>query len=338
MSARMMRRALALPAPLMGRPHRQRLPWIEPGARKLCLAHPTGWLAAEPELHSFSDGGGQVHYRRDRGSAVAVGVEGLDPSLLRAWAKDQRSQGVKRCLLFPVAKWELGPLHRAGFKSMKIGEEAELHLPSLAAPTGDLGRMLRAATRAGLRAELQRSLPPEAEALEPIWRRSRRQPGQLGLLVGSDRRRGLFMVVRRGQEVVCWVQLRPGYEGGGYGLDGMVRHPEAPAGAMELAIHNAALFAADQGAEWLSMGAVPLRGVNTERALLGPVCIALRETSLGNRLFNFQGLGRFKAKFSPMWRDVHMGAYGRLNAISLYEGCRLWGLFNRTVARGRPLP
>ena len=49
---------------------------------------------------------------------------------------------------------------------------------------------------------------------------------------------------------------------------------------------------------------------------------------LGARLFPFRGLARFKEKFSPEWVPVRIGAYKNVSVWSLYEGCRIWGLFD----------
>ena len=107
----------------------------------------------------------------------------------------------------------------------------------------------------------------------------------------------------------------------------MIRHPDAPAGAIELAVDALLSQRKQQGDTWFSLGAVPLRGVDYSRPLLGLICQLLRETRLGNQLFHFRGLSHFKAKFAPHWRPVFIADYQRLNAFSLYEGCRLWGLF-----------
>ena len=150
------------------------------------------------------------------------------------------------------------------------------------------------------------------------------------LLVGSGdpRSHGLYVTVRDPEgRLVAWLGVRSGYRGEGYGIDDMVRAPDAPMGAMELAIDFLAQTRRRAGDRWLSLGAVPLKGVDARRPLLGPVCMTLRETRLGNRLFGFSGLAQFKAKFGPRWRPLYMADHKRMGLMSLYEGCRLWGLF-----------
>ena len=140
--------------------------------------------------------------------------------------------------------------------------------------------------------------------------------------------RALFAVVStRCGEPVAYVEARPGFNGRGYGVDGMVRAPDAPAGAMELALNSLLEHRREAGDTWFSLGAVPLQGMDRSRPLLALICRGLRETALGNQLFHFSGLQRFKAKFAPQWRPVLIGDYRRVGIRSLYEGCRLWGLF-----------
>ena len=138
----------------------------------------------------------------------------------------------------------------------------------------------------------------------------------------------IFAIVRDARnQPIAWVEGRPGFAHRGYGIDSMIRHPNAPAGAIELALDALLSERKRHGDTWFSLGAVPLRGVDYSRPLLGLICQLLRETNLGNQLFHFSGLGQFKAKFEPQWRPVLIADYQRLNAFSLYEGCRLWGLF-----------
>ena len=339
MSGRFLRHALAWPGVLL-RPSRRRAQpgnWRPPSQRQICTDHPTGHLAADPRLNSFCSGEGEVHFCCDGGTAFAVGVQGLSAASLRAWRQEMQASGMARSLIFPLASWERSGLDDAGFEAMKLGEEAELHLPSFTLAGGtkaNLRQMLGRARRAGLSAgrEDAAQLAEEAQEVQQRWRRSRPQPRPMRLLIGDlswDLVGSRILVAVRGPQgqLLAWIDAAPGYAGRGYGIDRMVRAPEAPAGAMELAIITLATRLKDDGFTWLSLGAAPLRGVGLERPVLGSVCIALRRSALGNRLFNFAGLAAFKAKFAPRWRPVYLAASPRLNAVSLYEGCRLWGLF-----------
>ena len=80
MNAQLMRRALALPAPLL-RPLHRTAPIgaaVPPAARQLNLSHPSGWLAAAAELQTYAGPHGEVHYERNGVTAFALGTEGVD--------------------------------------------------------------------------------------------------------------------------------------------------------------------------------------------------------------------------------------------------------------------
>jgi phosphatidylglycerol lysyltransferase len=334
MSARLIRQALAIPAPFVRGPDLALdTLWLQPDERRLSLAHPSGWLAHDALLNSYRCERGQVHYALSGRTVFAVGAEGLEPELLAEWARCMGANGARRQLVFPLASWQIDSLVQKGFETMKVGEEAEVFLPTydLQGPRlSNLRRMLRRADAGGLTVILSDHLPPQAHRLEQSWRAQAKQVRRMGLLVGADQaaNQDIFALVRDAEDrLVAWVQARPGFDGGGFGIDNMVRHPDAPPGAIELAINSLLKARRQAGDRWFSLGAVPLRGVRFERPLLGPICIALRETKLGNSLFSFSGLSAFKDKFSPRWRCVFIADYHRLNALSLYEGCRLWGLF-----------
>jgi lysylphosphatidylglycerol synthetase-like protein (DUF2156 family) len=334
MSGHFLRRALGVPAPFTrGMQGRHQADWLPPDQRQLSLEHPTGWLASDALLNSYDCSLGQVHYRRSGTTAFAVGTQGLSADLLARWARSMRAEKIRQTLIFPVPQWDRMALVDRGFDLMLIGQEAEVYLPtydSEGPARANLRQMLGRAKRQGLELRFSQHLQPTEAELFSGWLKSRPQPQPMGLLVGTDlgSSKALYACVYDPSgQCVAWVQARSGYRQQGFGIDAMVRSPQAPAGAMELAIDGLLKRRRSCGDRWFSLGAVPLRGVAFERPVLGPICIALRQTQVGNLLFGFSGLGSFKAKFAPRWRPLYLGAYGRLGATSLYEGCRLWGLF-----------
>ena len=110
--------------------------------------------------------------------------------------------------------------------------------------------------------------------------RRRAQPERMRLLVGLHGAcdRALFAVVStRCGTPVAYVEARPGFDGRGYGVDGMVRAPGAPAGAMELALNSLLEHRREAGDTWFSLGAVPLQGMDRSRPLLALIRRGLRD-------------------------------------------------------------
>ena len=104
MNAQLMRRALALPAPLL-RPLHRTAPIgaaVPPAARQLNLSHPSGWLAAAAELQTYAGPHGQVHFERNGVTAFALGTEGVDARRSATDARDASTRA-RHTLLFPLA-------------------------------------------------------------------------------------------------------------------------------------------------------------------------------------------------------------------------------------------
>lgn len=312
---------------------------LAPAERRLSEAHPTGYLALEEGLFSHGSGQEQVHFAQRAGTAFAVGVSGLKQELLTGFLKARRRAGLRRVLLFPLLGADEQQALDAGFSTMRVGQEASLDLKKFGTSGGAMADLRQMLNRAKRRYEIRvseespQSLAPEAEGLYRDWLASRVQNQPMSVLVGSpgfERPTGRRYFSARGPsgQLVAFVTVVPGYFGEGSGIDVLARQPTAPAGAMELLLVKIAETLAEDGQSRLSLGCVPLRGVDaSDHPLLGRLMKQIHDTRLGNRLFPFQGLGTFKDKFRPDWQDVSMGAWPRLDALALYEGCSLWGLF-----------
>ena len=334
---RVLRRALALPAVLRASKG-VRGARLAPSDRQISCAHPTGYLALEPGLFSHQQDGEHVHYAQSGRTAFAVGVSGHGEATLSGFLRAQRRQGASRVLLFPLFNDDLEEAHAAGFQTLCTGQEASLDLRafSTAGPSmADLRQMVNRAVdryQIQIAEEAAGGLAAEAMALYRRWLASRAQAQTMTLLVGSpgfetpEGRR--YFTARVHGELVAFVSVVPGYQGRGAGIDVLARDPQAPAGAMESLLVQIAARLANEGLERLSLGCVPLRGVDgADHPLLGRIMKQIHDGRFGNLLFPFQGLGHFKAKFRPDWRPVSLGAWPRVDVVALYDGCSLWGLF-----------
>jgi phosphatidylglycerol lysyltransferase len=178
---------------------------------------------------------------------------------------------------------------------------------------------------AGARAaELTRVFDAWLDTKRPSWR--------MKLLVGSpglDRpldRRYFVATSARGVEAFCTVL--PGGPGA-FGVDVMCRRPDAEPGAMELLLTRVLETLRDEGASTCSLGPCPMAGVplDGDRPLLRRIVRALYASRLGNQVFGFRNLHRFKQKFRPRFEPVYFAAAPSLGVLALYRGCRMWGLY-----------
>ncbi len=359
--APLLARVLDAPGATLDRVCRSATPfgaWAEESSRLAAVvgesSRANAYLSLEPGLRLFEQRSGAcLTFAMSRRHAFAVG--GLHgpkedmPELLRTFRSAATEAGVRRCLLFPVADGELRAVHGGGFRTIPVGAEAVVVPRVFAATTGRAGRAF-----ADLRQMLNRArkryhltavelTPHEAAAVGRAtvgrWLAGRPLHTRMRLLVGTPcfdapHARRYFACLSPGRDgAVALITVTPGFGGLGGGLDVMARAPDAPAGAMELVVSHAIEAAAASGWETFSLGACPMylpgdhrpRGLR-QRALLRAFD-AIYRSRLLNRLFHFQNLVRFKRKFAPEWRTVHLGASPSVGVGALYAGCRMWGLF-----------
>jgi phosphatidylglycerol lysyltransferase len=96
---------------------------------------------------------------------------------------------------------------------------------------------------------------------------------------------------------------------GGWMLDLMRRLDDSPPGTMEYLLAVALLQFKEQSAAYISLGLSPLSDMTADEGGSAPDILE-RARSLVfenyNRLYNFKGLNRFKAKFQPRWEARYL--------------------------------
>ncbi len=307
--------------------------------------HPEAHLALEDGLHHHR--AGELVLAWQRRGATAFGVGGLNApaearvGLLRSWVAATRARGLRRHLLFPLRREELGDAARAGLAAVQVGVEAVLDLPALDFSGNRFGTVRQMSSRARRRGVTvdwwhPHAATPAARAeLEDTWAcwlASRRPAWRMRLLVGTPAlstpwaRR--YLVARGPQgRVEGFLTVVPGAPGA-WGVDVMCRRPDAVGGTMELLIRRAVADLRAEGAATLSLGPVPMAGVDDPRTpwLLRTAFDTLYRSRWGNQLFGFRALHAFKRKFRPRWEPVYFAAAPTLGVVALYRGCRMWGL------------
>ncbi len=336
-----------LASALQASPRCPELPAGERAALESLVARsPRGnaYLSLEPGLAVFEHADGVVTWAASGKTAFAVGgvhSAAACTRLLRAFREHVERLGFRQVLLFPVSESERAGVEGADFQCLAVGSEAFLD-PSRFALNGgakaDLRQMLnRGRGRNGLRAEEVRT-DVSGESIVRIydaWLAARPAGHRLQLLVGTPRLNEPFsrryFLARDARAPQALVTLTPGWAGEGYGVDVMARAPDAPAGAMEVAMTSAIQTIGGEGVRRLSLGACPMyehvRSANASRPALRRLLRWVYSSSVTRRLFAFESLPRFKRKFDPVWETSYIAAWPRVGAWSLYVGCRMCGLF-----------
>lgn len=302
--------------------------------------YPESRLALEPDLH-YARHEGLVLAWQHRGR-TAFGIGGLNAphaargALLAAFVEQAAGHGIARQLVFPLRAHEVQAARAQGFRSVQVGVEASLDLQAWTLAGGaraHLRQMVRRATRRGVWTEEVDPVDVRdaLDAVYTAWLASRRPSWRMRLLVGSpawdapfDRR---YVVARSARGVEAFCTLLPGPHGV-WGVDVMCRRPDATPGAMERLLADVASMLRDEGATTLSLGACPMAGIDARGPdrLLRAVFRLLYDSALGDRVFGFRGLHRFKRKFAPDEAPVYFAARPSLGVVALYRGCRMWGL------------
>lgn len=122
----------------------------------------------------------------------------------------------------------------------------------------------------------------------------------------TDKR--LFVAERDGAPV-GFVTLAPIPARNGWLTEQFVRGKDAPNGTVELMLDAALHAIAQDGAQYVTMGLVPLSSGTWNPALYNPLWLRFAlgwVRAHGRRFYNFGGLESFKAKFSPTdWEPIY---------------------------------
>lgn len=303
--------------------------------------HPEAHLALEPGLHHHIDGDAVLAYQARRRTAFAVGGLNVPPSdrtdVLARFRHTMCSRGLTRQMLFPLRKEELEHASEAGFRAVQVGVEAWMDLEAFTLAGKRWAHVRQMRNRAHKRGVAVEEADVETwrrgmAQVHEAWLKSKRPSWRMKLLIGSpgleapfDRR---YFVAHRGGRLEAFCTVLPGGDGV-WGLDVMCRRPDAVAGSMELLLAHVGQTLRAEGAASLSLGPCPMAGVpvSGDRRLLKLTFSVLYHSWLGNRIFGFASLHRFKAKFRPRWEPVYFAASPRLGPVALYRGCRMWGLY-----------
>lgn len=343
-----------------GLPERLAADPISPDALEgLARRSPRGnaYLSLEPGLRAFATPDGALTWAATRHNVFVVGgvhaPDGHGGRLLDDFRRGLRDARYRRGLIFPVATAERRLVRAAGFRTLAVGAEAFIDTADFTLAgraRADLRQMVnRGRKRSSITVvELPAaSAGAELGAVYARWLASRPVADPMALLVGTPcfdrpaRRRFFAALAPERPHPVAFVTVTPAWGGAGYGLDVMAREPDAPAGAMDVLLTEVITRLADEGVATLSLGACPMAERTPlpwrDSRALRAVFRWLYRSRLGNHLFPFASLARYKDKFAPRWEAVHLGAWPRLNALTLYHGCRLWGLFGRSpLVAGAP--
>lgn len=299
-------------------------------ARARALTMRYGWNAMAYQVvndgiaHWFAaNGDAVVGYVRTHGVCLVVGAPICDAdrlaSVLTEWERFVASIGCRACY-FGAAGRVFEVLDRQpGYSTVVLGAQ----------PVWDPARWADIPARhASLRSQIQRARNKGVRLSEWLPSRASRDPRLKECLRQWLTTRGLptmhfliephtlhdlegrrLFVAERGDEVVGFINASPVPARKGWLVEQSVRGWHAPNGTIEALFDCMMRALAADGAEYVTMGLVPLRDGMEQPADQNPkwlVTLLALVRVHGRRFYNFRGLEQFKSKFRPhTWEPIY---------------------------------
>jgi phosphatidylglycerol lysyltransferase len=120
-------------------------------------------------------------------------------------------------------------------------------------------------------------------------------------------------------DIVAFANLWIVNEGRKIGIDLMRYESNTPRGMMDALLLETILWAQSEHFEFFSLGMAPLSGL--EDHPLAPLWHKMGRLVFdhGNKIYNFEGLHRYKSKFDPIWKPRYVAAPMGLNLPFLFR-------------------
>jgi phosphatidylglycerol lysyltransferase len=282
------------------------------------------YFALQDGRSYFFDTGGEAFLSyRLWGTVAIVGGEPVGPAhrfpaLVQAFIEYADANGMDPCFL-GIAGDHVGMYSVLGLKTLKVGEEALIDLPTFSASA--LKRKVRRADRhiaeLGIRAVryAQRDIPTDVydqmKTISDEWVRERGGSERgfsmtLGRLPGPDDPDCEVVVAQRDDDVLGYVCMVPAQQGRVWSLDAMRRRSYSPNGLMEFLVIQTAEMYRKRGTQTLSLNFATLANSLDDidsRALEGTRRFLYEHLS---SFYQMRSLEQFNSKFGPQWRSRYL--------------------------------
>jgi phosphatidylglycerol lysyltransferase len=316
----------------------------------------TSYQIVNPDMtHWFSARGdaviGYVCKHRVRVVAGApVCSEDRLPDVVDEWESDANRHGHGVCYFGAAGRIKELLSARPEYSSVVLGAQpvwSPAHWKELIATHASLRAQIFRAINKGVRVEEwqpeRATQNPELQRVLREWLQTRGLP-PLHFLVEPDtlqfiEDRRVFVALRQ-ERVVGFLVLCPIAERNGWLTEEFPRGFGAPNGTVELLMNCAIQAVAAEGAQYVTMGLVPLSTQTLDVNEQNPRWLKLLlmwTRAHGRRFYNFDGLEKFKAKFRPdEWEAIYaVSNEPRFSPRSLYAIAAAFTGCSPLVAVGR---
>ena len=273
----------------------------------------------------FSDAGDAfVMYQIAGRSWVALGdpvgsAQGAEELVWRL--REMSDQHGAQTVFYQVSAERLALYVDLGLAALKIGEEARVPLAEFSLEGGERAELRQAHRRAQrdgasfevLPAEQVMDLMPQLQRISDSWLAAK-STGEKRFSVGAFSPQYLrqfpLALVRAHGVPAAFANLWTTATKTELSVDLMRFGPDAPRSSMDYLFIELMLWAARAGYRWFNLGMAPLAGL--EAHPLRPAWHRVGNFIFrhGEHFYNFEGLRRYKAKFSPAWEARYLAARG----------------------------
>ncbi len=225
-------------------------------------------------------------------------------------------------VFYEVLEPDLSLYHDLGFDLFKLGELATLRLEEFTL-AGKRWEDLRQAVNRSLKERMSFEVvqPPfdtvlmtEIERVSDQWladKGASEKGFSLGRFDPDYLAWSALALVRRDGELIAFANVLPPYgPNGTASVDLMRQVDDAPRGTMDFLFARVMGWAREQGSATFSLGMAPLSAVGDNPYARLNERLAALAFQYGGRLYNYQGVRRYKEKFDPQWAGSYL-AYPR---------------------------
>jgi phosphatidylglycerol lysyltransferase len=251
-----------------------------------------------------------------------IGPEAQWPELIWQFRRNAMIYA-DRAVFYEVGHNHLHLYLDLGLSALKLGEEARVALPGFTLEGSDrkeFRHVQRKFTKQGYTFEIAPAsgvagLIPALKVISDQWlknKNTREKRFSLGFFKPDYLCQTPVALVRLEGRVVAFANVWPGGGRQELAIDLMRYLPDAPNGTMDYLFIEMMQWGRAQGYQWFNLGMAPLSGLeNRDQAPLWHK-FGHWLARHGEHFYNFQGLRRYKEKFTPIWSPKYLICPGGL--------------------------
>lgn len=265
-----------------------------------------------------------IAYARVRDKLIVLGDPIGEPEFIKRAIEEFQffaDRSALATVFYQISPLYLPIYHETGYRFFKLGEEALIDLAAFTLK-GKSRTSFRTArnklSREGYSFEVKE--PPYTsgylEQLRKVseeWMGDRKEKGfSMGWFSENYLQRSITATMcDANKQVIAFASLMPSYsEDGVISIDLMRHLNQIPNGTMDVLFTRLFDWAKEKGYRYFNMGMAPLSNVGHTTNALREEKMAHLVFQYGNHWYGFEGLHRYKQKFSPRWEPRYL-AFGQ---------------------------